>query len=125
MSPSEVIIEVYIMPEDASFGAFFFQFKDFITRESDVFVSSHFVAGAWLGSLAAIMLFPLGQGTPRQQEGVGRDNLNCRCASCGRAPSPALGPLHPKPGPMGPFLPLLFSILTKALYRIVLITFRC
>lgn len=24
MSPSEVIIEVYIMPEDASFGAFFF-----------------------------------------------------------------------------------------------------
>lgn len=29
MSPSEVIIEVYIMPEDASFGALFlFQFKD-------------------------------------------------------------------------------------------------
>jgi len=39
MSPSEVIIEVYIMPEDASFGAFFFQFKDFITREKDVFIS--------------------------------------------------------------------------------------
>lgn len=39
MSPSEVIIEVYIMPEDASFGAFFFQFKDLITREKDVFIS--------------------------------------------------------------------------------------
>lgn len=29
MSPSEVIIEVYIMPEDASFGAFSFSLKTF------------------------------------------------------------------------------------------------
>ena len=87
---------------------------------------SHFVTGAWLGSLAPTMLFPLGQGTPRAARGRGRDNLNCRCASCDRAPSPALGPLHPQAWPHRPlFLPPLFSILTKALYRIVLITFRC
>ena len=69
MSPSEVIIEVYIMPEDASFGAFFFQFKDFITREKDVFISLPLCNRGLAGSLAAIMLFPLGQGTPRAARG--------------------------------------------------------
>lgn len=40
MSPSEVIIEVYIMPEDASFGAlFFFPFKDLFVTGGDVVIS--------------------------------------------------------------------------------------
>lgn len=42
MSPSEVIIGLYIMPEDASFGAFSFSLKTFFFHykgEKNVFIS--------------------------------------------------------------------------------------
>lgn len=55
MSPSEVIIEVYIMPEDASSGVFSFSLKTFFLLLQGKKMSSslsHFVTGAWLDSPA-------------------------------------------------------------------------
>lgn len=103
MSPSEVIIEVYIMPEDASSGAFFFQFKDFfsfITREKDVFISLPLCNRGLAGLPGPVVLFPQGQGTPGQQEG-GRGATR----TAGVPPAPAV--TRPSGQPLASFTPSL------------------
>lgn len=92
---------------------------------------SHFITAGLAGLPGPAMLFPLGQGTTGAARGSRKGViLNSRCAICSSlwpGPAlPALGPIHPEPSPQQLlFVPPPFSILTKALYRIILITFRC
>lgn len=131
MSPSEVIIEVYIMPEDASLVLFLsVERLSFITREkkkkkvSSSF--SHFVTAGLAGLPGPAVLFPLGQGAMGAVRGNPEQQV---CYLLHAGVGPGLARPQPRPPPAWPprllSLPPRFYILTKALYRIVLITFRC
>lgn len=75
MSPSEVIIEVCIMPEDASFGAFSFRLKIFfLSLQGEKMSSSlsHFETAGLAGLPSPATLLPLGQGPPLGAAGGGR-----------------------------------------------------
>lgn len=108
MSPSEVIIEVYIMPEDAPPGAsFFFQFKDpFLVSQGWRGKSSNLILcqqQAWLHCLAPLCS-PLGE---QEEAGSGVSISNRFLFATPRAPfttgvlSAKASPSHPKPGPKG------------------------
>lgn len=128
MSPSEVIIEVYIMPEDASLVLFLSVGRlSFITREKKVSSSfSHFVTAGLAGLPGPAVLFPLGQGAMGAVRGNPEQQV---CHLLHAVAGPCLARPQPHPPPAWPprllSLPPRFYILTKALYRIVLITFRC
>lgn len=62
MSPSEVIIEVYIMPEDASLVLFLSVERLLLRGEKMSSSLSHFIT-AGLAGLPGPAMFPLGQGT--------------------------------------------------------------
>lgn len=101
MSPSEVIIELYIMPEDASFGAFSFSLKTFFFHYKGGKMSSlsHFeTAGLAGGSLALPRCSHQARGPQGQQEGAGRGNPGWRtCHLPLTMAGPCLAGLGPPP----------------------------
>lgn len=100
MSPSEVIIELYIMPEDASFGAFSFSLKTFFFHYKGEKMSSlsHFETAGLAGVPGPASLFPPGQGPQGQQEGAGRGNPGRRACHLPLAVAgPCLAGLGPPP----------------------------
>jgi len=92
MSPSEVIIELYIMPEDASFGAFSFSLKTFFFHYKGEKMSSslsHFETVGLAGVPGPATLFPPGQGMPGAAGGSWKGQLWTASVpsapGCGRA----------------------------------------
>lgn len=131
MSPSEVIIELYIMPEDASFGAFSFSLKTFFFHYKGEKMSSlsHFETAGLAGVPGPASLFPPGQGTPGAAGGSWKGQPWTASVpsapGCGRALPGQPRPSTPSLASEASLSYSRFSILTKALYRTVLITFRC
>lgn len=111
---------------------FFFQFKDFfllLQGEKNVFISLPLFIRGLAGLPGPTILFPLGQGTLEAARGSQKGQAEqWVCHLPQLWPDPLHQPLAAST-PAWPHrllcLPPPFSILTKALYRIVLITFRC
>lgn len=125
MSPSEVITELYIMPEDAAFGAFSFSLKTLFFHYKWGKMSSslsHFEAAGLARIPGPATAVPTGPGVSgggrRDWKGQPQRRACCLPLAVARPSTPGLAP-------EASLSYSRFSILTKALYRIVLITFRC